>query len=444
MRRLALTFAALLTASSAWADAWVGGSLSGSGRTEALAMCYAHTSTKATCIARRATSVTNVGTVYTVSSAGIAASAVSPTAPSLSNTGKVMLVGGNATTLLIGGGGGTGRWLDSSPLSSISWTVEKDDTAGTSGYGFSGVATPTSPDKTFQHSQFSGTSQWMASISIGPWSAGNFIGNAPAVSDQELISTSINASYYCIVAGDTSSGTPTFRGYTSGASFAYTTTSGPAVMSASSYYYPLFGLGSTACVSTIKRANNSHTYIQSAPIGGTITTVDAGVIDLMPLGDWDPTGSLRRAWWVNKADGTVRVSNSGTTVGSISTNATYDIGSTPLAGSTPLFAIMGLDVDRDGTATDNPVVMMADGSHFAAWGACVDADGDGYPGADSIFCSTHTEDCNDGSASIHPGATETPNDGIDQDCSGVDLVIRPVARASSLGSRLRPTIRGRL
>ena len=441
MRRLALTFAALLTASSAWADAWVGGSLSGSGRTEALAMCYAHTSTKATCIARRATSVTNVGTVYTVSSAGIAASAVSPTAPSLSNTGKVMLVGGNATTLLIGGGGGTGRWLDSSPLSSISWTRQKDEAS--SGYGFAGIATPSSPDKTYQHAQFGGTDATLFNISISPWAFGNLASNTPTPGDQEVVSASVSATYYCIVAGEYSSGQPTMRGYTSGTSFAYTTTAS-AIMSASSYFYPPFGLGSTACVSTHKKANNSHTYIMSAPIGGTITTTDAGAIDLMPLGDWDPTGTLRRGWWVNKADGTVRVSNSATTVGSISTNATYDIGSTPLAGSTPLFAIMGLDVDRDGTATDNPVVMMADGSHFAAWGACVDADGDGYPGADSIFCSTHTEDCNDGSASIHPGATETPNDGIDQDCSGVDLVIRPVARASSLGSRLRPTIRGTL
>lgn len=368
MRRLAFILAALLAASPAWAaDQWNAGTLTGTGRTETLTTCYTHTSTKASCIARRATSVTNVATIYATTGAGdLAATTLSPTAPATANTGMVMLVGGNSTTLLIGGGGGTGRWLDSSPLSSISWTVEKDDTAGTSGYGFSGVATPTSPDKTFQHSQFSGTSQWMANISIGPWSAGNFIGNAPAVSDQELISTSINASYYCIVAGDTSSGTPTFRGYTSGTSYAYTTTTG-AVMNTGSYFYPPFGLSATACVSTIKRVGNSHTYIQSAPIGGTVTTVDAGVIDLIPLGDWDPTGSLRRGWWINKADGTVRVSNSATTVGSIATSATYDIGSTPLGGSTPLFAITGLDMDGD-PATANPVVLMADGTHYAWWG----------------------------------------------------------------------------
>ena len=47
----------------------------------------------------------------------------------------------------------------------------------------------------------------------------------------------------------------------------------------------------------------------------------------------------------------------------------------------------------------------------------VDGDGDGY---------TDDVDCDDGDASINPGATEVCGDGIDQDCSGADETCPPV------------------
>lgn len=49
-------------------------------------------------------------------------------------------------------------------------------------------------------------------------------------------------------------------------------------------------------------------------------------------------------------------------------------------------------------------------------GGC-DRDGDGF---DAPFCGG--DDCNDGDASVHPGAEEVLEDGLDQDCDGVDAV----------------------
>ncbi|MEN8258166.1 MAG: putative metal-binding motif-containing protein, partial [Thermodesulfobacteriota bacterium] len=52
--------------------------------------------------------------------------------------------------------------------------------------------------------------------------------------------------------------------------------------------------------------------------------------------------------------------------------------------------------------------------------ACADNDNDGF--TDAACGGT---DCNDNNAAINPGASETCGDGVDQDCSGVDLSCPP-------------------
>ena len=52
-----------------------------------------------------------------------------------------------------------------------------------------------------------------------------------------------------------------------------------------------------------------------------------------------------------------------------------------------------------------------------------DADGDGYTAPNACYGSK--DDCNDNNASIHPNAVDTFGDGIDQDCNGQDLYFLP-------------------
>jgi hypothetical protein len=60
---------------------------------------------------------------------------------------------------------------------------------------------------------------------------------------------------------------------------------------------------------------------------------------------------------------------------------------------------------------------------------CVDQDGDGHPALEPVLCPFGT-DCDDADASIHPGALDVCDDGIDQDCDGAD---KPCPYCGELG-----------
>lgn len=88
---------------------------------------------------------------------------------------------------------------------------------------------------------------------------------------------------------------------------------------------------------------------------------------------------------------------------------------------------VGFTIVDDGLATfvvpaypaDNYSIEVQDNAGSSAWTCCFsvtagDADGDGYDAS---------SDCDDADAAIHPNAWDTPYDGVDQDCTGMDSVI---------------------
>ena len=70
-----------------------------------------------------------------------------------------------------------------------------------------------------------------------------------------------------------------------------------------------------------------------------------------------------------------------------------------------------------------------------AIGCFADRDGDGYGVAETVFSadgdcldpgeSNYASDCDDTSTAVHPGAVDSPADGVDQDCSGQDAIYCP-------------------
>tara|TARA_R110001592_G_scaffold110878_3_gene307587 strand:- start:2071 stop:6963 length:4893 start_codon:yes stop_codon:yes gene_type:complete len=166
----------------------------------------------------------------------------------------------------------------------------------------------------------------------------------------------------------------------------------------------------------LKNNDCDDTQITGATIyPGADEIIDDGI-------DQDCDGFDLRTWYEDKdVDGygnnNVKIIATSKPIGYVSNNA--DCNDTLLDGSNfnpDITEIVDDGIDQD-----------CDGFDLRTW--YEDKDEDGYGNSNtSIIKSRKPEgyvinntDCNDTSASIHPGASEIPGDGIDQDCDDYDL-----------------------
>lgn len=99
-------------------------------------------------------------------------------------------------------------------------------------------------------------------------------------------------------------------------------------------------------------------------------------------------------------------------------------------------AIIGADEDGDGwiildERDDTDATMYPYAPEVVEDGVDQDCDGVDLVDADDDGWAAD-EDCDDGDATVYPGATDTPADGIDQDCDGADAYIPTTATVADL------------
>lgn len=360
MRRLVALLLALSLASPAWAaKQWNVATVTGTGgQTGELATVAICDSTHWLEIERRATTLTNKVTLNTVTAPG-AVTRENLTVSSPTNFSKLLGVGCDASTIVLAG---SGRWISFASLSNpSSWSSAVDNSSSGNGYGGFIFPSPAGGGKWRFHQAFGGdNSVYISDYVLSPFAATNLANSTPNADELELVSVAVSSSLDISAGVSNGSGQSYFRPYVSGSSYAATAQESSASATTGSYYYQPFSMNGTLGAFTIKRQSNGQIYIRWVTGSGTITNLNTGsTTDLRPLGDWNPSGSLRRGWWF-ATDGTARKSDSISAPTSISTDATYDVGTTAMQGSTLVAGFttqyngstVGIDLNQDGTSGD--------------------------------------------------------------------------------------------
>lgn len=364
MRRASLALVAVLAASPAWATPqWNVVTVTGTGgQTGAYTTVAVCDSTHFVAILRRATSLTNAVTLYTITGPG-AVTATDYTPSSVYFT-RILAVGCTDSRIYVGGGE---SWILSAPISDpTTWTAHGGGTSTSNATVGILYGSPAGGGKIRHVFLYAGATKIEVYDLTPPSTFVSLVGASPAADDFEVVSVPVSSTLLTIASTVYSSGQSYYRAYVSGASYAHTTQETSASAPTGTYLYQPFAMNGTLGAFTVRKGSDSKIYVRFVSSSGITQLSTNSTTDLRPLGDWDPSGSLRRAWWVDAATGKTYASDSVSAPTAISANATYDMSAEALQGSTPVVgfttqwngASVGVDMNQDGTSGD-AIVLLA-------------------------------------------------------------------------------------
>ncbi len=344
-------------------------SLGGAGPTASDSIIAVCDSTHLLIIDRSATSGTNAGKLITWTSGSAAVTTFSLYSPSTSSYGHARAAGCNGTTIVIAGGpGGTtaGSWIASSSISSPgTWTTQEDRTSWGAQFPV-GVISETPPGSrtwiTAWYEYAGGVSKvWAHQMtlnggSITSTSGGSYAAGSAAWTDQgcsgiKASSTHLGAS--CFGASATaaigSSGTAVLWGPSTGPINCGTLTgtlTARTSFAANGNYYHVADNGTSTIICGISWNGSSSSRFADQTLSSLL--MRGGIY----------FGGETLIW--KSTDGTAYVGG-GSVASYFSDRSSSSMDFAPDSGSI-IQVVLGIDVDGDGSATDNPLALFTSGN----------------------------------------------------------------------------------